>query len=84
VVEHFEAEERLMRELGYPGLDAHAEAHRAFRSEFGVMVREFRRSGPTALEALTIHNWLSDWLRLHLGGVDRELGDFVAARTPAR
>jgi hemerythrin len=80
VVTHFEGEERLMRELAYPGLAAHVEAHRAFRSDFVAMVREFRRSGPTALVALTIHNWLSDWLRMHLGGVDRELGAFLSTR----
>jgi hemerythrin len=80
---HFDLEERLMRELRYPGREAHAAAHQGFRKDFGAMVREFRRSGPTALVALTIHNWLSDWLRMHLGGVDKELGAFVA-RSRAR
>jgi hemerythrin len=80
VVHHFQAEERLMSEVGYPGREAHAAAHRAFREDFAAFVKDFRRSGPTALVALTIHNWLSDWLRLHLCGVDQELGRFVAAR----
>jgi hemerythrin len=82
VVHHFDAEERLMREAGYPGATAHAAAHRAFRADFAALVKDFRRTGPTALVALTIHNWLSDWLRMHIGGVDQELGRFLAARKP--
>ena len=82
VAHHFEAEERLMRELGYPGREAHAAAHQAFRADFAAVLRDYRRSGPTALVALTVHNWLSDWLRKHVGGVDVELGRFVAARRP--
>jgi hemerythrin len=80
VVHHFEAEERLMKEVGYPGREAHAAAHQAFRADFAAFVKDFRRTGPTALVALTLHNWLSDWLRMHIGGVDQELGRWVAAR----
>lgn len=83
VVHHFEAEERLMKQVGYPGREAHAAAHQAFRADFAALVKDFRRTGPTALIALTIHNWLSDWLRMHIGGVDLALGKFVAARGAA-
>jgi hemerythrin len=80
VVHHFAAEERIMREAGYPGLEAQVAAHAAFRKDFAAMVRDYRRTGPTALVALTVHNWLSDWLRQHIGELDRELGLFLAAR----
>jgi hemerythrin len=80
VVHHFEGEERLMRELAYPGLAEHAAEHRAFRHEFAVMAADFESRGPTALVALTLHNRLSAWLREHLGGVDLALGRFLAAR----
>jgi hemerythrin len=79
-VHHFEAEERVMREARYPGLEAQVAAHAAFRKDFAAMVRDYRRTGPTALLALTLHNWLSDWLRQHIGDLDRELGRFLAAR----
>jgi hemerythrin len=75
---HFEAEERLMRERSYPGLAEHAAAHAAFRQDFAKLVLDLHRGGPTALLALTVHNWLSDWLRQHLGGPDRELGRWLA------
>jgi hemerythrin len=76
---HFEAEERLMRERGYPGIEDHAAAHQAFRLDFSQRVLDFYRTGPTALVALTIHNWLSDWLRQHIAEMDQELGRFLAA-----
>jgi hemerythrin len=78
-VHHFAVEERLMAEIGYPGLAEHAAAHRAFRAEYAQMVERFERSGATAYVALTVHNWLSDWLRKHLGGIDLELGKFLVA-----
>jgi hemerythrin len=68
-----------MKEVGFPGLAAHAAEHQKFRADFAAMVKDFRRTGPTALVALTVHNWLSDWLRQHIAGVDQEMGAFVAA-----
>jgi hemerythrin len=80
VVEHFAAEERYMREIGFPGLDGHRAAHLAFREDFATMVADFERKGATPLVALTLHNWLSDWLRKHVGGLDVEIGRFAAAK----
>ncbi|HET7827046.1 MAG TPA: hemerythrin family protein [Anaeromyxobacter sp.] len=80
VVEHFAAEERFMHEIGYPGLEEHRVLHRAFREDFAVMLVDYERKGPTPLVALTLHNWLSDWLRKHLGGVDVDIGRFAAAK----
>ena len=80
VVEHFSAEERYMREIGYPGLEGHRVAHDAFRQDLAEMVHDFERKGPTPLVALTMHNWLSDWLRRHTGGIDQEIGRFAEAK----
>ena len=80
VTEHFSAEERYMREIGYPGLDEQREAHQFFRDDLAAMLADFERKGATPLVALSLHNWLSDWLRRHVGGLDAELGRFVAAK----
>lgn len=79
-VEHFSAEERYMREIGYPGLEVHQAAHQSFREDFAEMLADYERKGPTPLVALTMHNWLSDWLRRHVGGVDVEIGRFTEAK----
>jgi hemerythrin len=77
VVFHFEAEERLMRERRYPDLEAHAAAHERFREDLGDVTVQLDRAGPTPLLALTVHNWLSDWFRAHIGEMDRELGRWL-------
>ena len=64
----------------YPGLEAHRAAHQQFRDEFQALVRDYQRKGPTPLVALSIHNWLSDWRRRHIGGVDVDLGAWLKAR----
>lgn len=84
VVEHFSAEERFMREVGYPGLEAHRAVHEAFRQDLAEMLADYERKGPTPLVALTMHNWLSDWLRRHVGGLDVEIGRFADAKRRGR
>ena len=83
VVEHFSAEERYMREIGYPGLEGHRAAHDTFREDLAEMVADYEKKGPTPLVALTMHNWLSDWLRRHVGGLDVEIGRFADAKRRA-
>ncbi len=83
VVEHFAAEERFMREIGYPGLEAHRSVHETFREDFAEVMADFERKGPTPLVALTMHNWLSDWLRRHVGSLDVEIGRFADAKRRA-
>ncbi len=80
VIQHFEAEEREMRATAYPGYEDHKLAHDRFREDFAAMVQDFERKGPTALVALTLHNWLSDWLRRHVGTVDLAMGKFLQRR----
>lgn len=80
VAEHFSSEERFMREIGYPGLDAHRAVHETFREDLAELMADFRRKGPTPLVALTLHNYLSDWLRRHVGGLDVEIGRFAESK----
>src|SRR5512138_3074804 len=80
VVEHFAAEERYMREIGYPGLEGHRAAHDTFRGDRAERIADYERKGPTPLVALTMHNWLSDWLRRHTGGLDQEIGRFAESK----
>ncbi|HET9554022.1 MAG TPA: bacteriohemerythrin [Anaeromyxobacteraceae bacterium] len=80
VVSHFACEERWMAETEYPGLAAHRDQHQRFTDDFRAMVREYQRKGPTPLVALTVHEWLAEWLRRHIGRSDVELGRWLQAR----
>jgi hemerythrin len=77
---HFAAEEALMRAAGYPDLEPHRAAHEAFRAGLQGHVADYERKGATPLVALTLHNWLSDWLRQHVSTDDVALGRFLAGK----
>jgi hemerythrin len=79
VVSHFDCEERWMARGEYPGLEAHRDAHRRFKEEFAEVLREYRRKGPTPLVALTVNNWLAEWLRSHIAGSDVALAAWLKA-----
>ena len=72
---HFILEETYMRELEYPGTDAHIQAHDRFREELAAMLD----TDPTMHEALQISlsDFLYKWLKLHVLGIDKQLEDFV-------
>ena len=72
---HFVLEETYMRELRYPQIDAHLEAHDRFREELEAMLE----TDPSMHESLQISlsDFLCKWLKLHVLGIDKELEDFV-------
>jgi hemerythrin len=80
LVSHFECEERWMGAAEYPGLDAHRDAHRRFADEYMEMNRDYQRLGPTEFMAMRIEEWISAWLRTHIGGEDVEMARWLKAR----
>jgi hemerythrin len=77
VLSHFEFEERWMLRAEYPSRPAHRAAHRDFADRLHRVTCEYRRHGPTAEVAETLHVWLEAWLRDHIDGEDRKLGRWV-------
>jgi len=72
---HFVLEETYMRELDYPHIEAHLEAHDRFREELEAMLE----TDPTMHESLqvSLSDFLYKWLKLHVLGIDKKLEDFV-------
>lgn len=72
---HFVLEETYMRELDYPHIEAHIQAHDRFREELAAMME----TDPTMHESLQISlsDFLYKWLKLHVLGIDKQLEDFV-------
>ena len=71
---HFSLEERYMVELGYPGRQAHIEAHNLFRIEIVQMV-ECKQ--PDAMVRELMATYLTEWLKRHVFGIDKDLEDFI-------
>jgi hemerythrin len=70
---HFGHEEKIMRELQYPGYARHKSEHDAFVAR----ISEFRQGysqGEVALSAQIIE-YLQDWLRDHIEQTDKQYSD---------
>lgn len=65
---HFAVEEALMRLHGYPDLEAHIAAHRAF----SVDLLEIRQRSIRADVSAGMTNMLKEWLVVHIGVVDKQ------------
>lgn len=80
VVDHFAAEERLMREIAFPGYAVHHGAHERFVREYADLRQLFEAAGPTAAVALRTRTWIVDWLVDHITSTDRALARHVRQR----
>jgi hemerythrin len=75
--EHFEHEETLMRETGYPGYQAHIGWHNRIISRLNEISEGISRQEPDrqALESL-----MNDWLVTHIAEEDAQLAQYVGNR----
>jgi hemerythrin len=73
--DHFYTEERLLREQGYPDLEAHLEAHKYFRDTV-VKAKNFIRVNPDSEKSVQlVQSLLINWFVKHIKGTDQ---DYVA------
>jgi hemerythrin len=75
---HFAAEERLMQKCGYPELPAHKTQHDDLTAQVVTLQGEFQ-SGKAML-SIEVMQFLSNWLRQHIGGTDRKYVPFVTGK----
>jgi hemerythrin-like metal-binding protein len=73
---HFDAEEKLMEQSGYPDLEGHSAEH-------GFFVREMDRfrdevEAGRFQVALEVLHFLPGWVRDHLGGIDQKYADHIS------
>ncbi|BDG04224.1 bacteriohemerythrin [Anaeromyxobacter oryzae] len=78
VVEHFGAEEALMRARGYPGLAEHRAEHERFVAEFSALLQEYLADGATLLLVVRVNARVTAWLREHIYRTDKAVGAFLA------
>ena len=68
-VTHFELEEELMQQAGFPGLKAHQQAHEFFMRKVAVLRGRFVAGEDVAS---LLQSMLKGWLVSHIKGEDRE------------
>jgi len=76
-VEHFLAEEKLMRDVGYPRLAQHVQEHTYVKRRFRSLVPQWDSEGDSAEMIMVLLGFLDLWLNTHVAHSDRQLGDFL-------
>jgi hemerythrin len=76
---HFKAEERLLRQNGYPEYDEHKEMHdKLYRKARSIKEAFDRGNTPTAIEVMVI---LTNWLNTHILEEDRKYKPYTESKT---
>jgi len=66
-LDHFEAEERLMSDLDYPGLDDHKTEHERLLVRVGILQGRLAQGIPVEREVTAL---LAGWLKHHISNMD--------------
>jgi hemerythrin len=75
VVVHFQSEERLMEEKGFPGLDEHRQVHADLVSTCADLQERFH-ANELEIETSTMA-FIKDWLEHHIPVIDRQYGEVL-------
>jgi hemerythrin len=80
LLSHFQAEESLMEESGYPERARHKTAHDLFMQDFAQLGKELGEAGlsPPVLTWIAIR--LPEWLKFHVQVNDLPLGRYLTSR----
>ena len=82
VSEHFETEEKLMREVSCPGMEEHIEQHRIFTDSLEEIKKSYRSVGASEHLLLMLKSNLCNWLFSHIMMVDKRMGLFLKKFNP--
>lgn len=77
---HFDREEKLMREFAYPEYEAHKAMHDAFVRQVHDVNNALDSGGEQGAYVL---GFLGKWLSGHILGVDKKLGAYLRDRSPS-
>ena len=72
---HFALEEAYMKALAYPETEQHIRAHEKFRDEIRLACESSAPHDPLYMELMS--NFLTEWLKRHVFGVDKKLEAFI-------
>jgi len=73
---HFESEERLMRNVGYPGIASHILIHKEFLGK-QFWLYEGSHFGDLDVARETV-DFLEKWITEHVAVEDKKIGEYVA------
>lgn len=75
-VEHFQTEEKFMKDMGYPKLTSHMAEHAQLVDKAKGLQARMAEGKPVTVEVTT---FLADWLKHHINEVDMGYVEFAKA-----
>jgi hemerythrin len=75
---HFVAEETLMKQHHFPGLEQHKLEHEKFVKDVGKFIEEFKSKKPTVPVSLLM--FLEHWLKHHILATDKAYSSYLNER----
>ncbi|HCJ56144.1 MAG TPA: hemerythrin [Clostridiaceae bacterium] len=72
---HFKAEETMLQQYGYPGLEEHVKEHDAFRRKVDEFTQEYRAKA--AGLSTDVFVFMKDWITEHVLRTDIEYTSFL-------
>jgi hemerythrin-like metal-binding protein len=77
---HFNSEEKLLCDVGYPQLAAHQAIHHKFVQHIGDLVEKVK--GGKMVATVSVATFLKDWLVNHILVQDKQYAAYIAQRQP--
>ena len=78
--EHFQTEEKFMKEMGYPKLTSHMAEHGQLLAKAKDLQVKLKEGKPVTVEVTA---FLADWLKHHINEVDMGYVEFAKAKMRA-
>lgn len=75
-IEHFDDEEGIMAEMGYPGLEKHKKQHNGLTRQVLELQKSFRDGSATV--SYEVLDFLSQWLVSHIMNSDKKIAEYKA------
>jgi hemerythrin len=77
-VEHFDAEEFLMKNQNYPHFEEHRKKHDLYRNKMNSFIEELDNENTNLKEFVeNISRWLLDWLKMQILEDDVKIPSFL-------
>lgn len=77
---HFENEERIMENSGYPGFKAHKQVHEKLSRQVNAFQHALERA-PEDFQYYELMEFLSNWLKQHIVNLDMEFASYYKEQT---
>jgi hemerythrin len=76
-VHHFDDEEALQKECGYPHYEEHKQIHEDFKNTVGRLVQKFTESHSVTDLKSDVNKILVTWVLNHVQRDDRKIGEYI-------